>query len=127
MIRLGKWKGFSLVNNLGMDLKGKTIGIIGMGRIGRSFAKRANQTFGMKVIYFNRSPVKDLEFEANVRFDLDKLLEESDVISVHISSGKDNKNFLSKNRLKNYLYKFILNLADEVTVNRTYNCQCKKN
>ena len=100
MIRLGKWKGFSLVNNLGMDLKGKTIGIIGMGRIGRSFAKRANQAFGMKVLYFNRSPVKDLEFEANVRFDLDKLLEESDVISVHISSGKDNKNFLSKNRLK---------------------------
>ena len=100
MIRLGKWKGFSLVNNLGMDLKGKTIGIIGMGRIGRSFAKRANQAFGMKVLYFNRSPVKDLEFEANVRFDLDKLLEESDVISVHISSGKDNKNFLSKNRLR---------------------------
>ena len=100
MIRLGKWKGFSLVNNLGMDLRGKTIGIIGMGRIGRSFAKRANQAFGMKVLYFNRSPVKDLEFEANVRFDLDKLMEESDVISVHISSGKDNKNFLSKNRLK---------------------------
>ena len=100
MIRLGKWKGFSLVNNLGMDLRGKTIGIIGMGRIGRSFAKRANQAFGMKVLYFNRSPVKELEFEANVRFDLDKLLEESDVISVHISSGKDNKNFLSKNRLR---------------------------
>ncbi len=100
MIRLGKWSGFSLVNNLGMDLRGKTIGIIGMGRIGRSFAKRANQAFGMKVLYFNRSPVKDLEFEANVRFDLDKLLEESDVISVHISSGKDNKNFLSKNRLR---------------------------
>ena len=100
MIRLGKWKGFSLVNNLGMELRGKTIGIIGMGRIGRSFAKRTNQAFGMKVLYFNRSPVKDLEFEANVRFDLDKLLEESDVISVHISSGKDNKNFLSKNRLK---------------------------
>ncbi len=100
MVRLGKWKGFSLVTNLGVDLKGKTIGIIGMGRIGRSFAKRANQAFGMKVLYFNRSPVKDLEFEANVRFDLDKLLEESDVISVHISSGKDNKNFLSKNKLR---------------------------
>ncbi len=100
MIRLGKWKGFSLVDNLGVDLRGKTIGIIGMGRIGRSFAKRANQVFGMRVLYFNRSPVKDLEFEASVRFDLDKLLEESDVISVHISSGKDNKNFLSKNRLR---------------------------
>ena len=100
LVRLGKWKGFSLVDNLGMDLKGKTIGIVGMGRIGRSFARRANQVFGMKVLYFNRSPVKDLEFEANVRFDLDKLLEESDVISIHISSGKNNKNFLSKSRLQ---------------------------
>ena len=100
MVRLGKWKGFSLVDNLGVGLNGKTIGIIGMGRIGRSFAKRANQVFGMKVLYFNRSPVKGLEFDANVRFDLDKLLEESDVISLHISSGKENRNFLSKNRLK---------------------------
>ena len=59
MLRLGKWKGFSLIDNLGISLRGKTIGIIGMGRIGRSFAKRANQVFGMKVLYFNRAPVKN--------------------------------------------------------------------
>ena len=99
MLRLGKWKGFSLVDNLGVSLRGKTLGIIGMGRSGRSFAKRANKVFGMKVLYFNRSPVKNLEFDASVRFDLNKLLEESNVISLHISSGKDNQNFLSKNRL----------------------------
>ena len=54
----------------------------------------------MKVLYYNRSPVKDLTFEASVRFDLDSLLEESDVISLHLSSDRGNKNFISKNRME---------------------------
>ena len=100
MLRHGKWKGFSLTENLGVDVRGKTLGIVGMGRIGKAFARRAHEVFGMKVLYYNRSPVKDLEFEASVRFDLDTLLEESDVISLHLSSDEENKNFLSKNRMK---------------------------
>ena len=100
MLRQGEWKGFSLTENLGVDVRGKTLGIVGMGRIGKAFARRAHEVFGMKVLYYNRSPVKDLEFEASVRFDLDALLEESDVISLHLSSDEENKNFLSKNRMK---------------------------
>ena len=100
MLRQGEWKGFSLTENLGVDVRGKTLGIVGMGRIGKAFARRAHEVFGMKVLYYNRSPVKDLEFEASVRFDLDALLEESDVISLHLSSDEGNKNFLSKNRMK---------------------------
>ena len=99
-LREGEWKGFSLTENLGVDVRGKTLGIVGMGRIGKAFARRAHEVFGMKVLYYNRSPVKDLEFEASVRFDLDALLEESDVISLHLSSDEGNKNFLSKNRMK---------------------------
>ena len=100
MLRHGEWKGFSLTENLGVDVRGKTLGIVGMGRIGKAFARRAHEVFGMKVLYYNRSPVRDLEFEASVRFDLDALLEESDVISLHLSSDEGNKNFLSKNRMK---------------------------
>ena len=100
MLRKGEWKGFSLTENLGVDVRGKTLGIVGMGRIGKAFARRAHEVFGMKVLYFNRSPVRDLEFKASVRFDLDALLEESDVISLHLSSDEGNKNFLSKNRMK---------------------------
>ena len=100
MLRQGKWKGFSLTENLGVDVRGKIIGIVGMGRIGKAFAKRAHKVFGMKVLYYNRSPVKDLTFEASVRFDLDALLEESDVISLHLSSDNGNKNFISKSRMK---------------------------
>ena len=99
-LREGQWKGFSLTENLGVDVRGKTLGIVGMGRIGKAFARRAHEVFGMKVLYYNRSPVKDLEFKASVRFDLDALLEESDVISLHLSSDERNKNFLSKNRMK---------------------------
>ena len=100
ILRQGEWKGFSLTENLGVDVRGKTLGIVGMGRIGKAFAKRAHEVFGMKVLYYNRSPVKDLTFEASVRFDLDALLEESDVISLHLSSDKGNKNFISKSRMK---------------------------
>ena len=100
MLRQGEWKGFSLTENLGVDVRGKVLGIVGMGRIGKAFAKRAHEIFGMKVLYYNRSPVKDLTFEASVRFDLDALLEESDVISLHLSSDKGNKNYISKSRMK---------------------------
>ncbi len=100
MLRQGEWKGFSLTENLGVDVRGKTLGIVGMGRIGKAFAKRAHEVFGMKVLYYNRSPVKDLTFEASVRFDLGALLEESDVISLHLSSDEGNKNFISKSEMK---------------------------
>ena len=100
MLRQGEWKGFSLTENLGVDVRGKILGIVGMGRIGKAFAKRAHEVFGMKVLYYNRSPVKDLTFKASVRFDLDALLEESDVISLHLSSDEGNKNFISRGRMK---------------------------
>ncbi|MDC3068033.1 D-glycerate dehydrogenase [Paracoccaceae bacterium] len=100
MLRQGEWKGFSLTENLGIDVRGKILGVVGMGRIGKAFAKRAHEVFGMKVLYYNRSPVKHLTFEASVRFDLGALLEESDVISLHLSSDEENKNFISKSRMK---------------------------
>ena len=100
MLRQGEWKGFSLTENLGVDVRGKILGIVGMGRIGKAFAKRAHEVFGMKILYYNRSPVRDLTFEASVRFDLDALLEESDVISLHLSSDERNKNIISKSRMK---------------------------
>ena len=100
MLRQGEWKGFSLTENLGIDVRGKILGIVGMGRIGKAFAKRAHEVFGMKVLYYNRSPVKDLTFEASVRFDLDALLKESDVISLHLSSDEGNKNLISKSRMQ---------------------------
>ena len=120
MLRQGEWRGFSLTENLGVDVRGKILGIVGMGRIGKAFAKRANEAFGMKVLYYNRSPVKDLSFEASVRFDLDALLEESDVISLHLSSDEGNKNFISKSRMKKIrASSFLINTSRGDVIDQT--------
>ena len=120
MLRQGEWKGFSLTENLGVDVRGKTLGIVGMGRIGKAFAKRAHEAFGMKVLYYNRSPVKGLTFEASVRFDLDALLEESDVISLHLSSDEGNKNFISKSKMKKIrASSFLINTSRGDVIDQT--------
>ena len=120
MLRQGKWKGFSLTENLGVDVRGKILGIVGMGRIGKAFAKRAHEVFGMKILYYNRSPVKDLTFEASVRFDLDALLEESDVISLHLSSDERNKNIISKSRMKKIkASSFLINTSRGDVIDQT--------
>ena len=120
MLRQGEWKGFSLTENLGVDVRGKILGIVGMGRIGKAFAKRAYEVFGMKILYYNRSPVKDLTFEASVRFDLDALLEESDVISLHLSSDERNKNIISKSRMKKIkASSFLINTSRGDVIDQT--------
>ena len=120
MLRQGEWKGFSLTKNLGVGVRGKTLGLVGMGRIGKAFGKRANEVFGMKVLYYNRSPVKDLKFEASVRFDLDALLEESDVISLHLSSDEKNKNIISKSRMKKIkASSFLINTSRGDVIDQT--------
>ena len=120
MLRQGEWKGFSLTENLGVDVRGKILGIVGMGRIGKAFAKRAHEVFGMKVLYYNRSPVKGLTFEASVRFDLDALLEESDVISLHLSSDEKNKNIISKSRMKKIkASSFLINTSRGDVIDQT--------
>ena len=120
MLRQGEWKGFSLTENLGVDVRGKILGIVGMGRIGKAFAKRAHEVFGMKILYYNRSPVKDLTFEASDRFDLDALLEESDVISLHLSSDERNKNIISKSRMKKIkASSFLINTSRGDVIDQT--------
>lgn len=76
-----KW---GVLENLGQTLFGKTLGIIGMGRIGQALARRALAS-GMKIVYFNRTPLS-VDVEARyqaVRLEMDQLMEVSDVVSLH--------------------------------------------
>lgn len=59
LLRAGHWEGWHPTQLLGMHISGKRLGIIGMGRIGRAIARRAQAGFGMEVVFANRSPVAD--------------------------------------------------------------------
>ena len=83
-LREGQWEGFSLVDGLGSSMQGKILGIIGMGRIGQATARRAVFALGMKVVYYNRSTVADLDFQATRLETIDELMEVADVVSVHV-------------------------------------------
>ncbi len=59
LLRAGKWDGWGPTQMLGMHVSGKTVGIIGMGRIGKAIARRCHFGFGMAVVFYNRSVVAD--------------------------------------------------------------------
>lgn len=93
--RDGNFKKWSARNFLGHEITGKTVGIIGAGRIGKVFSKRC-AGFDMKIIYHNRK--RDLEFENEygAQFtDLDTLLKEADFISIHVPLSIDTKHLIS--------------------------------
>jgi glyoxylate reductase len=80
----GKWKTWEPLGHIGQDLAGKTLGIVGMGRIGYAFAQRCRGGWGMKVLYHDMYRNEGAEKELGARqVDLDTLLRESDFVSVH--------------------------------------------
>lgn len=88
----GDWGHFRPKANLGMELKGKTVGIFGMGRIGSAFAKRCHGAYDMKVIYHNRTPNPSVEKELNANYvSFNELLEQSDVLSIHANLSEETK------------------------------------
>jgi lactate dehydrogenase-like 2-hydroxyacid dehydrogenase len=86
LVRSGRWTGWAPTQLLGTGLTGRTLGIVGMGRIGAATARRAARGLGMKVRYYSRSeaPAERLGGVHAVRDDaLESLLECADVVSLH--------------------------------------------
>jgi glyoxylate reductase len=82
--RDGRWNTWDPLGWLGQDLVGRTLGIVGMGRIGYATAKRLYHGWGMRVLYTSRSPKPGADRDLRAtRVDLDTLLRESDFVSVH--------------------------------------------
>ncbi|KAF6246447.1 D-glycerate dehydrogenase [Nitrosopumilus sp. b3] len=91
IIREGKWKEiYGAHDYVGVDLQGKTLGILGLGRIGRTLAKRA-KAFDMKIIYHNRNRIsKSKEKAMGVKYtSFEKLVTQSDVLSIHVPHTKE--------------------------------------
>jgi glyoxylate reductase len=83
LVRSGEWKGWSPTQLLGRAIYGRTIGIVGMGKIGTAVARRA-RGFDMSVLYHNRTRHPRAEEELSARWvELDELLHEADVVSLH--------------------------------------------
>jgi glyoxylate reductase len=99
--RSGRWKGWGLMQFLGRDVHGKTLGICGLGRIGTRVAERA-RGFGMRILYTGRSrAAKKVERALGAVFvDKRTLLMESDVVTLHVPLTPDTTHYLSTAELK---------------------------
>jgi glyoxylate reductase len=118
-VRANKWKvGWSPDLMLGYDVHGTTLGIIGLGRIGATLARRS-KGFNMKILYYNRSRNHQLESELGAVFaKLDDLLARSDFVSIHTSLNSASRHMINKNKLS--LMKktaFLINTARGNVVN----------
>ncbi len=100
LVRNGKFKGWAPKMLLGYELAGKTVGIIGAGRIGTETAVRL-KAFGTEIIYYNRSKKKDFEEKTGAKkVNLDTLLKKCDIISLHLPLNNETLNLISKEKLE---------------------------
>jgi glyoxylate reductase len=112
-VRGGNWKGWDFDQFCGTDVWGKTIGIVGFGRIGQAVARRA-AGFGMKVLYHSRKRVgEDIEKELRAEYrDLNALLGESDFVTIHVPlNGETRQMFDAAKLFRMKPTAFLINTA----------------
>ncbi|WP_108445907.1 2-hydroxyacid dehydrogenase [Halomonas denitrificans] len=98
MVRNHEWKASLSRRHFGLDVHGKTLGIVGMGRIGQAVAKRGHDGFGMSVRYYNRSAKPEVESALDARrVDLDALFRDSDFICVTIPLSAETEGLIGRN------------------------------
>ena len=91
-IAKGEWTFFRPKADLGIELKNKTLGIFGLGRIGLQMAMRCKGAYNMKIIYHNRKPNRDAEKLLGASLvSFDELLSQSDVLSVHCALNNETR------------------------------------
>src|SRR5262245_4875899 len=114
-LRAGEWSGWSPTHMIGTKVSGKTLGIVGMGRIGKAVAKRAHFGFDMKIVFFNRSPIVDDEVKALGAVQLptiEAVLAEADFVSLHCPGGAENRHLIDARRLRDMKGSaFLINTA----------------
>jgi lactate dehydrogenase-like 2-hydroxyacid dehydrogenase len=98
--RAGKFKGWGPMLLLGRDITGKKLGIIGAGRIGYNFARKA-KGFDMEILYTSTKPNEDMEKQLGARFvDKETLLKEADFISVHVPLNSSTRHYMGAEEFK---------------------------
>ncbi|MEO9897016.1 MAG: D-glycerate dehydrogenase [Paracoccaceae bacterium] len=95
LVRSGNWKGWHPTQMLGLHVSGKTVGIIGMGRIGQAIARRCVNGFGMNAVFFNRSP-KDVDFPARQVESIAELAAMSDIVVAAVPGGANTHHLIDE-------------------------------
>ena len=101
-VRAGKWTGWRPTHLVGTKVSGKTLGIIGYGRIGQQMARRAHHGFGMDIKVFNRSKLAPdvlAQCGATQVDSIDELLPQCDFVSLHCPGGDANRHMINSRRL----------------------------
>ena len=98
LVRAGLWTGWHPTQMLGMHVTGRTVGIIGMGRIGQAIARRCHFGFGMTVAFHNRSSVTGLDFPAR-QLGLADLLGAADIVVLAVPGGAATRHLIGPDAL----------------------------
>ena len=96
-IRQGNWKTWEPLGHIGQDLAGKTLGIVGMGRIGHALARRCHGGWDMRILYVDkfRNEAAEQDFDAQ-RVEWSTLLAESDFVSVHVDLNSETEDMFDR-------------------------------
>jgi lactate dehydrogenase-like 2-hydroxyacid dehydrogenase len=101
-LRGNEWTGWRPTHMMGAKVTGKTIGLIGMGRIGKAVAVRAHHGFGMKVIFYDRYPV-DPQVAASLGAEscgtVEEVIQRADFVSLHCPGGEENYHLMNAERI----------------------------
>jgi lactate dehydrogenase-like 2-hydroxyacid dehydrogenase len=100
-VRAGEWHGWCPTHMIGTKVTGKTVGIIGFGRIGKAFAQRCHFGFGMDVVFYNRStidPAEAARYGARQLPAVEDVLAASDFVSLHCPGGAENRHLMNAAR-----------------------------
>lgn len=100
VLRAGEWEGWHPTQFLGTHVTGKTLGIIGMGAIGKATARRCHFGFGMDVVFYNRSQVADPEVPGARQLPTIKdVMKSADFISLHVPGGAETHHLINAEML----------------------------
>ena len=99
LARSGNWTGWHPTQMLGAPVTGQTVGIIGMGRIGRTIARQLHRGFDMEVVFFNRSPVTALDFPAQQIDRIEEVMQAADFVVIAVPGGADTHHLIGAQAL----------------------------
>lgn len=120
LVRSGGWTGWHPTQMLGMHIGGKTVGIIGMGRIGRAIARRCHDGFGMSVVFHNRSTVADAGVPARQLGSLAEVMAAADVVVIAVPGSPETHHLINAKALgAMQQHAYLVNIARGDVIDET--------